>query len=182
MSSYQYRESYCGDKTILRPSYLHNGISYTGEKASLYWIRAPITKIEEASAIGQWVKIMCVRVAWLMTPPSRGTNRDQSRNALSQWETSLHCNDSWAHGYSLALSRPTCHVTTGCSDSNTTHFPVPRENHPRSRSNSHPFRTIALLHGNTFHMTDPLWGESIGRQWFSSQKPSHVELWCYLSC
>ena len=25
MSSYQYRNSHCGDKTVLRPSYLHNG-------------------------------------------------------------------------------------------------------------------------------------------------------------
>ena len=40
MSSYQYRKSHCGDKTILRPSYLHNGISYTGKTASLYWIGA----------------------------------------------------------------------------------------------------------------------------------------------
>ena len=40
MSSYQHRKSHCGDKTILRPSYLHNGISYTGKTASLYWIRA----------------------------------------------------------------------------------------------------------------------------------------------
>ena len=40
MSSYQYRKSHCGDKTILRPSYLHNGISDTGKMASLYWIRA----------------------------------------------------------------------------------------------------------------------------------------------
>ena len=40
MSSYQYRKSHCGDKTILRPSYLHNGISYTGKTTSLYWIRA----------------------------------------------------------------------------------------------------------------------------------------------
>ena len=39
-SSYQYRKSHCGDKTILRPSYLHNGISYTGKMAYLYWIRA----------------------------------------------------------------------------------------------------------------------------------------------
>ena len=31
MLSYQYRKSHCGDKTILRPSYLHNGISYTGK-------------------------------------------------------------------------------------------------------------------------------------------------------
>ena len=39
MPSYQYRKSDCGDKTILRPSYLHNGISYTGKMTSLYWIR-----------------------------------------------------------------------------------------------------------------------------------------------
>ena len=44
MTTYQYRKSHCGDKTILRPSYLHNGISYTGKTTSLYWIRA------------QWVK------------------------------------------------------------------------------------------------------------------------------
>ena len=40
MTSYQYRKSHCGDKTILRPSYLHSGISYTGKMSSLYWIRA----------------------------------------------------------------------------------------------------------------------------------------------
>ena len=38
MSSYQYIKSHCGDKTIWRPSYLHNGISYTGKMISLYWI------------------------------------------------------------------------------------------------------------------------------------------------
>ena len=40
ISSYQYRKSHYGDKTILRPSYLHNGISYTGKTTSLYWIKA----------------------------------------------------------------------------------------------------------------------------------------------
>ena len=40
MSSYQYRKSHCGDKTILQPSYLHNGISNTGKMTPLYWIRA----------------------------------------------------------------------------------------------------------------------------------------------
>ena len=40
MSSYQYRKPHCGDKTILRPSYLHNRISYTGKMTSLYWIGA----------------------------------------------------------------------------------------------------------------------------------------------
>ena len=40
MTSYWYRKSHCGDKTILRPSYLHNGISYTGKSTSLYWFGA----------------------------------------------------------------------------------------------------------------------------------------------
>ena len=43
MTSYQYRKSHCGDKTILRPSYLHNGISYAGKITSLYWIRAQMS-------------------------------------------------------------------------------------------------------------------------------------------
>ena len=30
----------CGDKTIVRLSYLNNGISYTGKMTSLHWIRA----------------------------------------------------------------------------------------------------------------------------------------------
>ena len=42
MSSYQYRKSHCGDKTVVRSSYLHNGISYTGKRTSLYWIRAQL--------------------------------------------------------------------------------------------------------------------------------------------
>ena len=42
MSSYQYRESHCGDKTVVRSSYLHNEISYTGKMTSLYWIGAQL--------------------------------------------------------------------------------------------------------------------------------------------
>ena len=45
MLSYQYRKSHCGDKTILRPSYIHNGTSYTGKTTSLYWI-SPRVSIE----------------------------------------------------------------------------------------------------------------------------------------
>ena len=35
----QYRKSYCGEKTISRPSYLHKGIFYAGKMTSLYWIK-----------------------------------------------------------------------------------------------------------------------------------------------
>ena len=50
MSSYQYRKSHCGDKTVVRSSYLHNGISYTGKMSSLYWIRALAPYVARASA------------------------------------------------------------------------------------------------------------------------------------
>ena len=63
ITSYQYRKSHCGDKTILRPSYLHNGISYTGKMTSLYWIRAldPITwpvNIHLRCTKGEWSSIL----------------------------------------------------------------------------------------------------------------------------
>ena len=42
MTSYQYRKSHCGDKTVARSSYLHNGISYAAKMSSLYWIGAQV--------------------------------------------------------------------------------------------------------------------------------------------
>ena len=47
MTSYQYRKSHCGDKTVVRSSYLHNGISYAGKMTSLYWIRAQAVTVIE---------------------------------------------------------------------------------------------------------------------------------------
>ena len=44
MLSNLYRKSHCGNKTIIWPSYLHNGISYTGERLSLYWIGAQVIR------------------------------------------------------------------------------------------------------------------------------------------
>ena len=41
---YQNTTSYCGGKTILWPSYLHNGISYNSKITSLYWIGAMLSK------------------------------------------------------------------------------------------------------------------------------------------
>ena len=38
MLSYLFRKSQCGDKMIVRSSYLHNGISYTSKIPSLYWV------------------------------------------------------------------------------------------------------------------------------------------------
>ena len=38
-TAYQYKKSHYGDKIVIRSSYFHNGISYTGKISSLYWIR-----------------------------------------------------------------------------------------------------------------------------------------------
>ena len=46
MPSYQYRISHCGDKRIIRLSYLHNGISYTGKMTSLYWMRSLVLPLQ----------------------------------------------------------------------------------------------------------------------------------------
>ena len=42
ISSFQYRKSHCGDKMVVRSSYLHNGVSYTDKTPSLYWTRAQV--------------------------------------------------------------------------------------------------------------------------------------------
>ena len=48
MTSYQYRKYHCGDKTVVRSSYLHNGISYNGKVSSLYWIGPRIFQINKS--------------------------------------------------------------------------------------------------------------------------------------
>ena len=50
MSSYQYRKYHCGDKTAVRSSYLHNGISYTGKMISFYWIGPLVPSVARSSA------------------------------------------------------------------------------------------------------------------------------------
>ena len=44
VSSYQYKKFHCGNKTILRPSYLHNGISYTGKIDIFILNRGPVSQ------------------------------------------------------------------------------------------------------------------------------------------
>ena len=41
MSSCRYMKSYCGDKTVVRSFYLHNGISYTGKCVIFILNRGP---------------------------------------------------------------------------------------------------------------------------------------------
>ena len=67
MTSYQYRKSHCGDKTILRPSYLHNGISDTVKITSIYWIGDQVLYTSTTSPISMfindqmidWISLFC---------------------------------------------------------------------------------------------------------------------------
>ena len=63
-SSYQYRKSHCGDKTVVRSSYLHNGISYTGKMSSLYWIRAltVVTQAYEKWYLTNWIFVLFMAI------------------------------------------------------------------------------------------------------------------------
>ena len=63
MPSYQYRKFHCGDKTILRPSYLHNGISYTGKTTSLYWIRA-LNALREPHDVFRVAELVTTSIMW----------------------------------------------------------------------------------------------------------------------
>ena len=51
MQSWEYRKFHYGDKTVVRSSYLHNGIFYTLTMASLYWAN-PRTQYQ--NACGSW--------------------------------------------------------------------------------------------------------------------------------
>ena len=74
MLSYQYRKYHCGDKTILRPSYLHNGISYTGKITSLYWIRAQYSMIVLFSVQCWCYYLDCTNI----TKSNKAHNSDQN--------------------------------------------------------------------------------------------------------
>ena len=68
MSSCQYRKSHCWDKTILRPSYLHNGISYTGKTAYLYWI-GPQDHIVRHGSTGLRMMMNLTKLGWKYAEP-----------------------------------------------------------------------------------------------------------------
>ena len=56
MASYQYRKSHCGDKTVVRSSYLHNGISYTGKMPSEFILNQPpdSNKVKSSGNTMKW--------------------------------------------------------------------------------------------------------------------------------
>ena len=114
MTSYQYRKFHYGDKTILRPSYPHNGISYTGKIISLYWIRTLGTmswlSFEQAVKLDElWHSLWCrhnTNAAGAGAFPSR-----RSHSANESLERRLNDQQRLQFRY----NRPglKCHVTHG---------------------------------------------------------------------
>ena len=84
--SYQYRKSHCGDKTVGRSSYLHNGISYTGKMSSLYWFRPLKSILKSLKDLLVIVPISTERYPYVKT----GTNVGRSED----WNSS-HFGNSW---------------------------------------------------------------------------------------
>ena len=90
MSSYQYRKSLCGDKTVVRSSYLHNGISYTGKMTSLYWVRALTARSHHTTTSGiiRFARIMSIRT-YIICPtaaPSRARPNQDSMQVNNRWK------------------------------------------------------------------------------------------------
>ena len=73
MTSYHYSKSHCGDKMILRPSYLHNGISFTDKMTSLYLIGEKV-----ACGIQIYFRVFLIH-CWPSSMTSYGAIKSRSR-------------------------------------------------------------------------------------------------------
>ena len=83
--SYQYRKSHCGDKMVVRSSYLHNGISHTGKMSSLYWIGAQksffvIVDITSCTLLSCNLLINVVALHWMLHSGVIGTTKFNWKN------------------------------------------------------------------------------------------------------
>ena len=90
-TSYQYRKSHCRDKTILRPSYLHNWISHTDKMTSILnrglgvWCWMPSRKLASTP-------VLSAVVVSATTPPSAhsrccGSSRSAVASLSNWWLT-----------------------------------------------------------------------------------------------
>ena len=94
MSSYQYRKSHCGDKMVVRSSYLHNGISYTGKTTSLYWFspqNADFSFSSCACHVVRYHPIHCLQSFKVL--PALMSLGSQCENFM--WYQSTVCLHSW---------------------------------------------------------------------------------------
>ena len=105
MQSYQYRNSHCRDKTILRSSYLHIGISYTSKMVSWYWIRALQVSKFNQDTFSKCVFTVCWPLAWNCL--SKGL-RLWDEFECSKWSLKTHFRQisQWVYTCNLITLRP----------------------------------------------------------------------------
>ena len=103
IQSYQYRKSQCGDQTVIRSSYLHNGISYTGKTTSLYWIRALVINIHGIIFCPEYSGFSYRRIAIIISmclllersySSCISVYHDNTLTIVSLWWLLLNCNES----------------------------------------------------------------------------------------
>ena len=113
MSPYQYRKFHCGDKTILRLFYLHNGIFYTDKITSLYWIRALGCKwsVDSSQMVSNtrllnlacWCPEQAIEQL-VELPMSRGFNIDVTSLTSDKQRVLMHRHQGWNVRHGL------CHI------------------------------------------------------------------------
>ena len=105
MTYYQYRKSHCGDKMVVRSSYLHSGISYTGKMTSLYWIGALDCTMPIRPLFQYPIRCLIVR----------------SREVSKQWDLYLELSDSteiW-QAHRQHCCRSACQISKLCNNLNS---------------------------------------------------------------
>ena len=153
ISSYQYRESHYGDKTVIRLSYLHNGISYAGEMTSLYWIRA-------------------LKITWFMRMNYFYTDMYYNFTvAFLHYIRSLFLK-AWPIWY----NQPS-HRWIGIISGKVGRF---NGSLRRQVMQIHNNVMMTSSNGNIFRVTGHLCGKFTGPRWISHTKASDAELWCLL--
>ena len=154
ISSNRYRKSHCGDKTVVRSSYLHNGISYTGKMTSLYWIRAKGDMLHSIfyAIFMLFSENETVILGEPFTFEDVSDPEYQPRNFKAQWlGGKWFVSDSYPNGHILDVI-----YTSTC------------------------FNMMTSSNGNIFRVTGPLCGEFTGPRWIPRTKASDAELWCFL--
>ena len=91
MQSHQYVKSHFGDRTILWLPYLHNGISYTGNMTSLYWIRA---------------LICCLSWCWRCADEGQNTSHAPRCHCANEYSPSMVMCRENGNSANKALERP----------------------------------------------------------------------------
>ena len=107
MTPYHYRKSHCGDKTISRPSCLHNGISYTGKRTYLYWIGAllPNGNISVIFHIYQSAAFAWFDSLILVNPGKHWTSTPVPTVVIGMLPS-----DGWRFGFAFNKSFPTVYL------------------------------------------------------------------------